>query len=916
MKLLRTLAVLALAGSSITCAPTIPKYTIHYSEFRATLDNGLRFVILPDKNTSMVHVAVRYQVGANEDPPGKAGLAHLVEHMMFQHRFLGPDKPPTFELIPQIATGFNAYTVWDQTHYYLDGRKEDVDAMLRLEAARMGAICNTIPPAEFDREREVVRNEIRQRMGTPEGQVLPIVLAEAYPPGHAYHEYIGGNDSQLASITFDDVCQFMKDYYTPSRATVIVAGNVDPEDIKSKIAFDFGAIAKREPKPRKKVDPIPEYKRRKVVKEVDLERSQLWVVWRMPPQESDEWTAASIGIGTIAGYLAGQNDDYGFAASVGGGAGGLGGELAPIGYVVAELYDADDESGVLDWVGKAVKWAHRPLEQGMTEEDTIARGKANLIMGLETLNERAEFIANEVQFRGNRMDFNAKGQEYLFHELEEIEKEDPGKFRGLVKSTFSMDKALVVLIKSSKKGIRGDKRAALNYSPQTHKSERVPVIDPAEAKRPLPAPETQSVVSTAIRYQLGNGMKVVLLPYDAMPIITVQLMFAAGGAQEPSDRLGLAQLAAQMTRPPPDADFTRTGVRIFGQAGLDQTWFYARGISVYDEQLIKGLERTIKVAEYRQEIIDSFKKYMKVILDSKREARQRTFELELNKLIYGPEHPYAVKGDFTEQSIGRMGRDVAMGWKRHYSAHNGTLIVVGDFQVDRVKKIISDNFGSWGGGQTDTPVPPTQLPRTGPEYMAVVDPEAPPSEHMTVSIAYPAPAGIDGQQAARQVLVGMLNLKLATIRTELGSTYGTYAFRITHVGPSAYVMGGTVDSARAGESLKAMRDKIDSLRRGEDFDRDFAIARREVLKRLLAEGGNTQDLSQRLAQIAAYNLPPDYYDQQVKFVAAVSEAQVRALIDQELKPENEIVACMHTRETLQKAFAEAGIDDVRYIEPK
>src|SRR5262245_27028971 len=103
MKPLRALAVLAVAATSITCTPTPPKYTIHYTEIRYTLDNGLRFVIVPDKNTPMVHVAVRYQVGANEDPPGKAGLAHLVEHMMFQHRPIEGNNTPTFEIIPQVA---------------------------------------------------------------------------------------------------------------------------------------------------------------------------------------------------------------------------------------------------------------------------------------------------------------------------------------------------------------------------------------------------------------------------------------------------------------------------------------------------------------------------------------------------------------------------------------------------------------------------------------------------------------------------------------------------------------------------------------------------------------------------------------------------------------------------------------------
>ena len=190
--LLRALGALAIATFSITCTPSIPKYSVRYAEKRASLaENGLRMVVIPDKNTPMVHVAVRYEVGANEDPPGKAGLAHLVEHMMFQHRFLGADKPPTFELIPQIATGFNAYTTWDQTHYYLDGRKEDLDAMLRLEAARMGAICNSIPPEQFDRELDVVRNEITAHA---------VAALHAVPDVTTVLE-IGGQDSKVILLS-------------------------------------------------------------------------------------------------------------------------------------------------------------------------------------------------------------------------------------------------------------------------------------------------------------------------------------------------------------------------------------------------------------------------------------------------------------------------------------------------------------------------------------------------------------------------------------------------------------------------------------------------------------------------------------------------------------------------------------------
>jgi zinc protease len=895
----------------LSCTPKTPTYTIKYAELRAKIDNGLRMVIIPDESTPMVHVAVRYEVGANEDPPGKAGLAHLVEHMMFQHRFLGPDKPATFEILPQIATGFNAWTNFDTTHYYLDGRKEDLDAMLRIEAARMGAICETIPPAEFEREREVVRNEIRQRQGTPEGQVPQLVLETVYPPGHAYNQMIGGNDAQLSSITFEDVCKFMTDYYTPSRATVVVAGNVDPEEVAKKVKFAFGGIKPRKPAPRKPVDPLPQLEYEKVVKEVDTERSQVWVIWKLPPRTSDDYPAGRSMIGAVNQRLAFFNDQYDFAASVG--AGQFGGELAPIMVVVAELYNYNDVDDALDWIWKSTSQIHRGFEDGMFSDESAALGKAATITQLELLSSRATFVADQVQFE-NRVDFDGS-EEYLFHALEQYDSLDGGKFRSFMRSRLKKSNAKVVVIKSSKSGIKGDQRSSLKYSTKTHDQEMKPVIDPAEAKHPLKAPQTDSILKKAVRYQLGNGMKVVLLPREGLPVVSARLMFDVGSAHEPEDKAGLASVAAGFLRAPRGATFGRVGIGVRGGASMDTTSFATRGINIYLDVMIKALERVIKAGEVWQESVERWQRFQKLQFDSEEYRRNQAYQLEVAKAIYGPDHPYTVKGSPTEKSYKRIGRDVAMDFiRKHYSAKNATLIVVGDFDVDKAKSVISGSFGEWDGGRDDEPIKAAPKPRTGPEYIGVLRSDERPQ--MQVSIAYPAPAGIDGQEAARQVLVTMLNRRMAAIRTKLGSTYGTYAFRRPSVGPAAYVMGGTVDADRAGESLKAMRDAIDSLRRGEDFDKDFAIARRMAMKRLLAESTDTGTLAARLGQIAIYDLPPDYYDQQVKFVAAVSPAQVRGLLESELDPSKEIIVNMATREVLEQAFTEANINSVRYVEPK
>lgn len=897
-------------GLLLSCTPSTPTYTVKYVEKRASLDNGIRMVVLPDTTTPMVHVAVRYEVGSNEDPPGKAGLAHLVEHMMFQHRFLGPDKPPTFQILPQIATGFNAYTTFDQTHYYLEGRKEDMEAMLRIEAARMNAICDTIPPEQFEREREVVRNEIRQRGGTAEGLVIQEILTAAYPPGHAYNQSVGGNDAQLSSITFDDVCQFLTDYYTPDRATVVVAGNVDIDEVGEKVAFYFGGIEAREPKPRKAVEPLPEFQHQTIVKEFDTERSQLLVLWRLPSQTSKDWPAAQTMINVLGSRVRFFNQDWDFAASVSSFT--YGGALAPILVLAVELYDQDDAGEALGYVWKATNSLHRGFEEGVFDTETKAVSKAGLITSLESLSARAHFVADGVQFQ-DAVDFSGTG-EYLFHELEQIDNLNGGAFRDFMKGTLKKGNSIVLQINSSKKGLKGDKRSGLKYTTKTHSSDQVPLIDPAEAQRPLPAPETDSILKDAVRYTLGNGMKIVLLPREGMPIVSTRLMFNTGSAHEDPSKAGLAGVSASYLWPPRDSTFTRVGVRFGGYADADHTWFISHGMSIYLEVAIKGLERLIKVSEHSQSAIESWQKFQRLQRKSDRFLRNQAFRKEINKAIYGPEHPYATTGSPTEDSIGRIGRDAAMSFKnKHYTAQDATFIVVGDFDIDEAKSIISSNFGSWGKGGHTEPIAAAAKARSGPEYFGVIEPD--PGPQMQVSIVYPGPAGMDDNEAARRILTTMLNLRLAAIRTELGSTYGTYAGRQASIGPSAYFMGGGVDAERAGESLAAMRDKIDSLRRGDDFDRDFATARRMVLKRLLAESTDTNSIAGRLATVAAYNLPADYYDQLVRKVAAVSPDDVKALMAAELKPELEVVGCMADRETLEKAFTEAGLDTVKFIDP-
>ena len=133
--------------------------------------------------------------------------------------------------------------------------------------------------------------------------------------------------------------------------------------------------------------------------------------------------------------------------------------------------------------------------------------------------------------------------------------------------------------------------------------------------------------------------------------------------------------------------------------------------------------------------------------------------------------------------------------------------------------------------------------------------------------------------------------------------------------PASVTCTGVTKEERTGEALKAMRASLDELRAGTGFDLSFVRARRKILQTLLGESTMTGELAARLGTIARYGLDQNYYNNLLQQVAAVSPAQIRALLAKEIDPANEVIVLMGDRGSVTKAFAEAGIKDVKLVEP-
>ncbi len=905
------------AGALFSCTANTPKFAFTSAERRGVLANGLKFVMMPDASTQLVEVDVRYDVGAREDPQGKAGLAHLVEHLMFQTRPDGPETEPLFKTIIDIATDFNAYTNWDTTHYRLTSRAENLDAMLKIEAMRMFYGCKTVPQAEFEREREVVRNEIRAQ-SSAEDYITQLVEAAIYPKGHAYERLIGGNDQQIASATLDDACQFMQKYYAPERATVVIAGGFNIDETTTDVEKWFGKIPKRAAAPRTVVQPFAVVHGKREI-EADVERPAVWIGWALPAANTPEGEAARFGIGSAFGRIARAGDEYNFAYSVQPAV--LGGELAPVFLIRIELKGLGKLDEALEFAQKSVKQAGRGYDEGTSQEIEEEKNleKASFIAGLERLKDRTETVAGLVQFSTD-FDFNSSGQ-YLFHQLDKIAKFDNASVGSAVKKALDWDKAMIIVVKPNKEGIKGDTRSKVTYQAKQDQQLTNAEVDPREAKRPLKVASQLKSLAAAQSFKLGNGMSVTLVPVHSMPLAAASLIFRNAGDASTPNSPALASEAASSLQLPMDAEaFAKTGISVRCGSNDDAAQCSTHGINIYLDVMLKGLERQIKAGEYSQENIEHWQKRVSESFKLHSEQEDTEYARQVFTALYGPDSPYTKTAYLTPEAAKKVHRDALDTFRRdHYTAGNASLIVVGDFDPKYAEKLVRETFGDWNTGTPDKPVDSKPYQRTGPAYIGVTKSKE--DQQITAMIGYPAPSGVDGQEGARRVLSEMLNYRAEDVRFKLGSTYGLYVSRSSHVGPGAYMLrggaavGGTIDAERAGESIKALREGFDMLRKGEHFDEDFVRARRKLVNTMLSESTVTQEIAARLGFIALYGLDINYYNTLLQQIAAVSPAQVRALLKSELDPNNEVIVILGDKTHLDKTFADAGIKDVKIVEP-
>jgi zinc protease len=268
----------ALAAPPPADLPTIPFETYQ-------LDNGLTVVLAQDRSTPIVAVNVWYHVGSKDERAGLSGFAHLFEHLMFQGSLSQPGE--YFDPLEEVGADINGTTNTERTNYFETLPSQYLPLALFLESDRMGWLLDVFDQKKLDNQREVVRNERRQRYeNTPYGSVWVDLAETVWPEGHPYHHTTIGSHEDLQNATVDTVKQFFQTWYSPDNASLVISGDFDPKVAKSLVAKYFADI-KSSTQPGTRVHPpVPEHSELAESKEVRqyqaVPQRKVWIAWQSP----------------------------------------------------------------------------------------------------------------------------------------------------------------------------------------------------------------------------------------------------------------------------------------------------------------------------------------------------------------------------------------------------------------------------------------------------------------------------------------------------------------------------------------------------------------------------------------------------------------------------------------------------------
>ena len=655
---------------------------IKYDKF--TLPNGLRVIVHEDRKIPVVAVNVWYHVGSKDELPGKTGFAHLFEHLMFNgtenynNEYFGP-----FQQVG--ATNMNGTTNNDRTNYFENVPTPALDLALWMESDRMGHLLGVVNQEKLDEQRGVVQNEKRQGENQPYGRVFIQASKATFPVGHPYSWTTIGSMEDLNAATLEDVQLWFKTYYGPNNAVLSLAGDINVDEAKKIVTKYFGDIPPG-PSPIKKKKWIA--KRSGEKREIMYDRvpnARIYKVWNTPEIGSPEHAHFEL----LASLLTGGKNSALYQELV------YKRQLATS--VSAFYYDREIAGQFWIAVDLANGRSLDDLEDAMDTalSDFIKKGPSAKRLKNTKTSIRASSIKGLQRVGG----FGGKSDLLAYSE---VYSGNPGAYLEFINGIMEITNKE---IKETANTWLTDGAYVLTVIPEENRSYNSESTAD-RSKLPFPTEFPELDLPEIQRAKLSNGLEVVLAERHDVPMINLSFQIKSGHATDPIGQPGLANFTMSMlTEGSKSFDalelsdqLEELGTDLYTSTGLDSSSINISSLKSSFEESIEIMFEVITEPTFDQEEIDRKKIRWLAAIDQSLSTPNGMVSNLIPEILYGEDHPYAkpFSGNGTRESIQWMSRDDLINYKNRFIApSNGTLILVGDTNLDEILPTLEAQFGSW-----------------------------------------------------------------------------------------------------------------------------------------------------------------------------------------------------------------------------
>jgi zinc protease len=793
----------------------------HLRDFR--LKSGLRVVVEEDTSAPVAGVITVVGVGSTADPPGKEGLAHLVEHLTFRAK--AGTKPPASikALLGQAgAADMNASTDFDATVYHEVGPQDSLVDLLTLEGLRMVDPLANLDDASFATEREVVQNEIRERGETNAiGSIFAAAQAATFPAGHPYARPVAGTHASVATLTLEDARAFVRAHYKPSNMTVVVIGDVKLAGFEKTLAQSWSP-ALSEPSatpistlprlaPQAPEPPEPPPARGLTSIRGQVATPEIYVTWSLPRGYD---ATSYLGELAVASAQQAVSDASGIDEDVVGGSAFLvPGEQASMLVARIVLRDGTHPQASADRVlgGLYRAWVTADGETPQVAERRFAQRLARIVtatmMRAESVPYRGEKRARFAHFAGDPALYS--------RELGALARVDRGQQASFDRRYVNRERARLVLVRPLDADARFEGDRALARPEAAGAGEDATGYDVRsipKVARPV------GFASAFTREQLPNGLVIEAARHGTLPLVTVGISFRAGSSEEPSN--GAAKLALSLAHSgrPLHGRFEDFGAVWSRDDQSDEIAFRVTVQAQYLRQILAVLADHVDSLRVHDGSLPDFQRdrlpYVRRASARPENVAARAF----NEALFGS-HPYAHVGTLDGEL---PSQEDANRWLRQSLVPSlGTLVIVGDVDAREALEAGRDAFKGWSN-DTPTRATPPVLPEAGSAKRFVTPRPGSTQADVRIGCRLPPVSGAEGS-LLYGVLDDTLESRLTTVlRARMGTTYGIHVGTTVYRGGSATLtIWGSIESGALPAALRVIRAELAGADRLRETDYDL-----------------------------------------------------------------------------------------------